>query len=281
MDLDFIIDEKDGGGEARKLGCLPVENVPQLCASLGDSMPLLSESEAKAIVESKDRQPARERYGSDWILSQNGIGACNYYAMAAALERVNYDRTGVRVPLWASAAYAREARGRDNGSSLQASFRDVQEKGCPPMTARGGVREHVVNPSMVPEQAWKEGERFKGFEAYWIKTEEEAVTALALGFKMVIALTAGGGYGKLDKYGVSGGGGGPGNHALCVDDVVYDRELGKWKIDQPNSWGTSWAAGGRCFLLWDRHIAPCIRNHGVWALRSGLDDPQDPNRLKH
>lgn len=275
-----VIDETDGGGEARKLGCLPVSEPPSLCASLGDSMPLLSESEAKAILDSKDRQTARERYGSDWILSQNGIGACNYYAMAAALERVMYDRTGVRTPLWAAAAYAREVNGRDRGSSLSASFRDVQEKGCPPMSARGGTKEHVVSRSSVPAAAYTEGERFKGFEAYWVKTEEEAVTALALGFKMVIALTAGGSYGRLDKYGISGGGGGMGNHALCLDDVVYDREMGGFKLDQPNSWGTSWADGGRCFLAWNKHIAGPLRNHGAWALRSALDDPNDPNLLK-
>lgn len=276
-ELDFQIDEQQGGGEARKLGCLPVEEPPMLCAALRDSIALLSESEVRAILDSKDRQTARERYGSDWILSQNGIGACNYYAMAGALERIMYDRSGVRTPLWAAAAYAREVKGRDRGSALSASFRDVQEKGVPPMSARGGTKEHVVSPSSVPAAAYEEGERFKGFEAYWVKTEEEAVTALALGFKMVIALTAGGSYGRLDKYGVSGGGGGAGNHALCLDDVVYDREMGGFKLDQPNSWGKSWADGGRCFLTWSKHIAGPLRNHGAWALRSALDDPNGDN----
>lgn len=275
-----FIDEIDGGGEPRKLGTIPMAEgeVPLLGAkSLGDAIELLDYDAIKKLLAHPDRIPARQTFNSDWILDQNGKGACQFFGTGATLERAMYRRTGVRVPLWCCAAYAREVNGADRGSTLSSGFRDVQEKGIPPMSARGGTKEHVTRRSEVPADAWVQGERFKGFEAYWIKTKQELVNALALGFPVVYALTAGGSYSKLDKYGIAGGGGGPGNHALCADDVVYDPEFGDFKIDSPNSWGTRWGDNGRHYVTWEKHLAPCLGNHGCWALPTALDDPQDPN----
>ena len=279
-----FIDEADGGGEPRKLGTIPMEEgtVPLLGAkSLGSAIKLLDYDEAKKILASKDRIPARQTFGPDWILNQNGRGACQFYGTGAALERAMYQRTGVRVPLWCCAAYAREVNGADRGSTLSSGFKASQELGIPPMSARGNTKEHVIRRSEVPADAWVQGERFKGFECFWIKTKQEWVTAGVLRMPIVYALTAGGSYSKLDKYGIAGGGGGRGNHALCGDEVVYDPEFGDFKGDSPQSWGLGWGDNGRHYVTWEKHIAPCLGNHGCWAYGSALDDPQDPNVLKH
>lgn len=278
--LDCIVGPE---GNLIKLGLLkPDESVPNVFASI-ESSPLMLDADAikKAVTGFANRKRAREIWGDDWIKDQDGIGACQGYASASAVERARWLRGQVDVKLSGDFAYALVNGGRDNGSQLANGLRECQETGYAPESTPGLVR-WEYRLSRMPAAAKEAAKRFRGFEGYVATTEAGLYSGLAQGFVGVIAVHVAGQYSRLDRHGISLGPNGPGNHAVCVDDLIYDTQIGGYKIDSPNSWKLSWGDRGRCYYTWDRHLRQTSRNHKIYLLRSASDDheAENPPELK-
>lgn len=273
-ELDCIVGPE---GNKIKLGLLqPTAGSPMVFASIESSKLMLTRDEIIKALEKEGRDLSREIFGDDWIEDQDGIGACQGYGSASALERAIYLRTGVRVKLSGDFAYSLVNDGRDAGSELARGLAASEEIGYAPKDTPGLVR-WEYRKSRMPKAAFEAAGRFRGFEGYTATTEAGLYSGLAQGFVGVLATHVAGKYSQLDKYGISLGGNGPGNHAHCCDDLIYDRKLGDFKLDNANSWKLSWGDRGRVFFTWKRHLMQTCKNHKFYLFRSTSDDPLGDN----
>ena len=265
-------------GNRIKLGLLPPDatSPPQVFSRVESAMPLLDSDAIKGIVTSAYRIPSREIWGPAYIKDQDGRGACQGYASASCIEKIRDLGGQDFVPLSGDFAYSLVNGGRDQGSQLINGFRAALEVGYCPEDTPGLVR-WEYRKSRMPQSAFEAAKRFRGFEGFICETEQEFASALAYGWIGVVAVHVSGNYNRLDRYGVSRGGNGVGNHAVCVDDIVWDAELGQFKYDSPNSWKTSWGDNGRCYYLFDQHFKRTIQTHKFYVFPSASVDPQGNN----
>lgn len=267
----------EAGGEARKLGLLAPEYPPEVYVRLRDAMPLLSESEIRRLVDDPSRIDGRKEFAEKYTKDQDGVGACNGYAVAGAVERARERKGLERIELSGDFAYALMNGGRDQGSHLAAAMKACEEVGycSEELVRRHGLR-HEYRLDRFPGECREEAKRFQGFEAYQVQSEQELYTALALKFPVVVAVHAAGDD-SLDGYGVCNWGNGPGNHSVLCDGLVYDTQMGGFKCDHQNSWNTRWGDQGRSYLVFSRHFQQSIGIHSFFAIRSASDDPQGDN----
>lgn len=251
-----------------RTGNLVNEVRPASLTTVADSMGVLSKDQvAKQIAT---RKAARKRYGPNWIKNQGRRGSCNAYAAAAATERARDARRLPRVELGPEFLYAQINGGRDSGSHLDRGMKAMETIGCPP---KEFVKyESYLKSQQSPEAVANAG-RFRILEPYAINSEEELATALALGFPCVVACHVTNNWMKLDRNGVVLATDGPGNHAICVDDVRIN-SLGEYEFDHAGSWGTRYGQDGRGWTTWRRHYRTPSRYHQFYAIRSTIDDPQ-------
>lgn len=80
---------------------------------------------------------------------------------------------------------------------------------------------------------------------------------------------------RMNGDGVAGVDGGPGNHAVCVDDIDMLND-GTLILDDPNSWDLSYGVRGRAYLLRE-HFRQPIQNFAFYLVRTALDDPNGNN----
>lgn len=218
----------------------------------------------------KDRQPRREIFGDSWIKNQNGVGACAGYAAASALERARHRAGHDYVELSGDAIYAAVNGGYDRGSMLDDNMQWLSRHGIPPAEM---VKRHEYRKSKISRSAYAAGERFRGFEAYFLETEIELASALANDFFVAIAVHAGNGGRGPD--GMIDWKNGPGNHCVVTDDLRYRNN--QFEFEFPNSWGLRWGDRGRAHVTWRGHLSNPIRYHKFYAIRSATADPEGDN----
>jgi len=251
-----------------RTGNLVPDAKPALFSTLADRMGVLTKEQV--VKQANARKAARERYGRDWIKNQGRRGSCNAYAAASATERARDTRRLPRVKLGPEFLYAQINGGRDRGSQLAAGMKAMESIGCPP---KEFVQyESYLKRQQSPEAVANAG-RFKILEPYAINSEEELATALALGFPCVVACHVTNAWMKLDSNGVVLATNGPGNHAICVDDVRVNSQ-GEYEFDHAGSWSTRYGDNGRGWTTWRRHYRTPSRYHQFYAIRSTIDDPQ-------
>lgn len=223
------------------------------------------------ILESlRDRQPRREIFGDDWIKNQNGVGACAGYAAASALERARHRAGHDYVELSGDGIYAAVNGGSDRGSMLDDNMMWLSRHGIPPASM---VRRHEYRKNRISQDAYREGERFKGFEAYFLETEIELASALVNDFFCAVAVHAGNGGRAPD--GMIDWQNGVGNHCVVADDLRYRN--GRFEFEIANSWALRWGERGRGFLTWRGHLSRPIQYHKFYAIRSATADPEGDN----
>lgn len=205
-----------------------------------------------------------------------GVHNCQGYASAACVEKARWLSGQDFVALSGDFAYSLVNGGRDRGSQLSEGFMAASRTGYCPEDTPGLVR-WEYRKSRMPKAAFDAAARFRGISGYYCDNEQEFATALAYGFVGVVAVHVAGSYSRLDSYGVSRGGNGMGNHAVCVDDLVYDDALGDFKYDSPNSWKRSWGDNGRCFYTFDRHFQRTIKVHKFYVFPTSNQDPEGDN----
>lgn len=260
--------------EGMFLGLLVPEARPQTLPVFEDNVPTLSKSEVAAIINDPKRLPARQRFGSDWIKNQGQRGSCNAYAACAALERARVMQGKKRVVLGPEFLYANINGGRDSGSLLEDGRESLTKTGCPP---KEFVKWQSYLRNQMSEEARKNAPRFRIEESYAITTEDGLATALASNFVCVIAVHVTNAWMRLDGDGVAGGAKGPGNHALCLDDVRIKN--GVYQFDCPGSWDLTYGDKGRCWTTWDRHFDVTVNYHQFYAIRTTTTDPIDDDTV--
>lgn len=265
-------------GNRIKLGLLPPDAMspPQLFSRMVARMGLLTLEQIKGVVTSETRTPAREIWGPSYVKDQDGRGACQGYASAACVEKIRDLGGQDFIPLSGDFAYSLVNGGRDQGSQLINGFKAAIDYGYCPEDTPGLVR-WEYRKSRMPQQTFEAAKRFRGFEGFVCENEQEFASALAHGCIGVVAVHVAGNYSRLDANGVSRGGNGVGNHAVCVDDVVWDARLGKLKYDSPNSWKTNWGDNGRCYYLFDQHFQRTIKTHKFYVFPAASVDPEGNN----
>lgn len=269
-ELDYIVGPD---GEQRKLGLNADDRDKASTFKLfADAYPVFDAAEIRKRLEARERS-ARDVYGSDWIKDQDGIGACQGYASASCIERCRFESGQVHVKLSGDFAYSLVNGGVDRGSALSAGMRAATDTGYAPESTPG-LRRYEYRKNRMPQAAFEAAKRFKGLEGYRVRSELELASALCQNFYAVVAVHAARNYGSMNQHGISMGPNGRGNHAVCIDEVVYDRQFGGFKFDQPNSWGTRWGDGGRIFLTWDGQLRVTNQNHAFYVFPSAVVDPQ-------
>jgi hypothetical protein len=273
-ELDYLIGPE---GNPIKLGLLlPDADSPQVFTPFRLHSALLDLAQIQDLLARDGRRKARDIWGPEFIKDQDGIGACQGYASASCIEKVRWLGGQDYVKLSGDFAYSLVNGGRDRGSQLANGFQAASDHGyCPEDTP--GLRRWEFRKSNMPQAAFESAKRFRGFEGYYCETEQELYTALALGYVGVIATHVGGAYSRLDRHGISQGGNGVGNHAVCADDLVWNAQLGKLMIDSPNSWKTSWGDQGRCYYLFDQHLRQTIKNHRFYVFPAATQDSDGNN----
>lgn len=274
-ELDEIVGPE---GNKIKLGLLTPDpnRESALFSNVGVRIPLLTHTETRDIITSVFRKPSREIWGPDRIKDQDGRGACQGYASAYLEEKVRELDGQESVILSGDFSYSLVNGGRDRGSQLIDGFEAGMEIGYCPEDTPGLVR-WEYRKSRMPRAAFEAAPRFRGHEGFVCRTEQEFTSAIAYGWVGVVAVHVAGAYSQLDRYGVSRGGNGVGNHAVCVDDVIWDAQLGLFKFDSPNSWRTTWGDNGRCYYTFAKHFARTIQTHKFYVFPSATIDSQGKN----
>lgn len=256
-------------GVIRKLG-ITIESPTTSMPMFEASGPMWTREQILERITDTSWTAAAALFADDWIKDQDGRGACAGYAAALALEEARHRRGLERVVLSGDAAYAACNGGRDAGSGLENQMVNIRDNGIPPANL---VPRWEYRKNRIPAAAWREADRFKGFELYGIKSELALASCIAAGFTAVIAVHAGNGGRSPD--GLIQWSNGKGNHSVACDDCRLRN--GKLEFQIPNSWGLKWGERGRGWLRWDLHLSNPNRYHYFYALRSTEDDPQADN----
>jgi hypothetical protein len=149
--------------------------------------------------------------------------------------------------------------GHDNGSVILDDIDVAQKNGFAPLSL---VPANMIYPRQQPINADAEAAKHKGLECYEIKSLVALRTALACGIPCIVAVMAGNNFQRLTG-GICGIDSGSGNHAVLVDDLVWDGA--KWLYDMANSWGVQFGEAGRGYLT-DWHFRQTFGPHSFVAV---------------
>jgi hypothetical protein len=227
-------------------------------------------STIEGLIKDPSRVKAADMFGPEWIYNQGSIGSCNGCAGAKALQRQRVLAGQPNIELSGEYLYSRINGSRDVGSMLDAGMEWIQSNGVAPWRPQHAQK--YRSRDFTAEDV-RDSVRFKGLECYGIDSELELATGIALGFTAVVAVHATNNFMRLDANGIAGGGNGPGNHAVGVDDVkIINGEL---VFRMFNSWGKSYGDNGYAGLTWNRHFKTTNKYHYFYLIRSVNDDTQD------
>lgn len=260
-------------GQIYRTGNIPVDDVNKLKAipNLKDlGLPKVSRDEAIDYCRTKTFF-ARNVFGPTWIGNQGNYGSCNGYAGAKALQRARVRRRLDFIKLSGEGLYAQINGNQDNGSMLVDGMKAIETTGVP--------TEDVIPPrskiytSQFPSN-WKDvASHYKAEEPYALMDEWDLVSALVLGFDVVVAVHVGNNWTSMNNNQVIPYSPGPGNHAVGVDDIRYRAD--QFEFEHYGSWGTGIHAEGRAFLTWEAHLKQTRQYHGFYAIRSTIDDKSE------
>ncbi len=290
----------DVGGHLVSTGLLPntaEDNL--LCANLADFPDdWIYDAEMIKKLLDGDRYKADRAKRKFRMRNQSQLGKCNASANATAVEQIREQQGFQHVELNDCYTYARVNGGRDQGSTLPSTFKDIQNGVAPYRLQVGGLTKEfpndIYNKSQVDPALWRqaeiESERFKIVSIMRLPLDDfdkfcrVAATAIARGLPIVWAWHVGGNGSRLTN-GYMNLGSGPGNHANCIHS-------GKWvggkelvHPDNQNSWGPTedpiygpkgpaWGESGFALTTMEGLYA-CAHNHPPYIVISAGIDPND------
>lgn len=247
----------------RRCGSLIAEALTSALAFAEDSpgFRMLDKSDILKLIRDPNRTPCRRIFGGpSWAVNQYSTSACNGWAWANMLTRCRLLRGIKDGKVFAgSYIYSHINGGRDNGSVIADGERIIEQFGCATMASCDYSRIWRKQTKQFDAEA----EQFKGLDALRVRSLEALQSALAQRWMAVVAVHAGPKYDRLTN-GISGVQDGPGNHAVCVQDLVWHQ--GRMVYDQANSWGLSWGDGGFTYLT-DEHLVRTMANHNIYVMR--------------
>ena len=263
--MSDIEEIKSPDGVLRRLGSLVI---PQgmVCSApvYDDEFDVWDDADIRKVIADPDRVPSRKIYTPDeWIDNQQSHGSCNGFAAAGAYSRLRYF-LGHRDGFHASGAwiYSLINGGRDQGSQLIDGMTVGQDVGY---ASRETVTWDMIYPRQQPlAKAKAEAAKHKGRVYYQCRTLQAFRTGLAQGWPGVAAVHVGNNYMRF-RNGIAGVDRGPGNHAVCVDDLCLHN--GTEVFDQPGSWGVNGGGEAGRWRLTKDHFAETFGHHQFYILR--------------
>ena len=249
-------------GETRYLGCLPRRHPP------GVVYPVFGERGPARILPRSEWQPCDYSYFITRVLDQDGQGACNAFASVQALHFLRAQMGLPYVELSAGNLYGRINGGRDQGSLLSDSIRELEQRGV----CRAELVPHLVwQPSRWPPGWEQDAQRFRVTEAWDCPTFEHIASAIQLGFAVNIGILIGRNFDPGPDGWVPDRQGAAGGHAMCV--VGLDRRGSTWGVRVVNSWGPNWGKNGFAIIP-ESYFRNTVWTDG-WAVRVAVD-PEGP-----
>lgn len=261
-ELDFFYDST---GQIRRCGSLlPPKGMVSAFQTFEAEHPVWNDGDIRRALTDPNRKLGRKLFGPGWTVNQGPFGQCNGEAGAGVLSRARWLR-GITDGLILSGSYiySKINGGRDQGSNLEDGMRVLAEYGAPPKTL---VTYDMIYPNRQPKIADAEAAKHKGLQCYAVQTKQGFRTAVAAGYPVVVAVSAGRGFQTLNNRGIAGVDNGSGNHAVLVDDAVI-LDDGTEVYDHQNSWGLGYGQQGRSYLTWE-HFAQTFGNHVFYAIPS-------------
>lgn len=255
----------DAYGNERTLGMLlPPTGFVSSCPVFEDYVLDWTDAEIRDAITDPNRKLGRKVFGPEWTHNQGSVGSCNGWAAANGYARARYLRgftDGMQFS--GSWVYSFINGGQDRGSALEDGLRIGPVKGFAELSL---VPPNQIYPSQQTrrKEAEESAAKHKSFLAYAVKTKQGFRTALAKGFPVIVAVSAGERFQRLLN-GVSGVDSGSGNHAVLCDDILI--RDGQELYDMANSWGLQYGNQGRSYLTWE-HFRQTFLAHVFYAIAS-------------
>lgn len=245
------------------------------------------------IIKNPKRRDSRKRWPTKRLINQGRRSSCNAYMAAAMWMRAHWLATGIWVEVSPEFMYMHINGGRDQGSML--------DDGMVFMTDVGFCKKEIDGDMLIPYQSYRKSDigmeqmRFatqdavnqRAGECYQMPngTPEQCWAALlsCLAGRGVVGLAVQVGNNYMRSGEIAGFDRGPGNHAVCGDDIVAltrnPRGVEDFGIRSPQSWDKSFADGGWTILKIE-HIAQTCKYHGIYGLRSTLTSRNDISQTR-
>ena len=261
-DIDQIIDVN---GVVRRLGMLlPPTGFVSSMPVFEDTIPVWSDVDITSAINAPQRRLGRKLFGPEWTHDQGSVGSCNGWAAAGGYARARYLRgfaDGMQFS--GSWVYSLINGGRDNGSALEDGLTIGMTEGFAELSL---VPPNEIYPQLQCNRraAQESAAKHKSFRAYAVKSKQGFRSALAMGFPVIVAVSAGSRFQQLLN-GVSGVDAGNGNHAVLCDDITIKDGIEVY--DHQNSWGTQYGQQGRSYLTW-QHLSQPWNYHTAYAIAS-------------
>lgn len=254
----------DINGYERRCGTLsPDTGMLQAFAAMPGAVQEYTDAQIRELITAPDRVKMKDLFDKTWIQNQLSFGSCNGWATTACQDRLRF-LSGIRDKLHLSGSYVYSwiNGNRDQGSLLSEGLRVVGIHGAPPVALNPANR---IYRRQIPASVDIEAAKYKGLVQYPVKTIQGLKTALARNMMCVVAVHASSNFQRPNRNGVAGADNGPGNHAVCCDDIeIIDGEL-VYRI--ANSWGLSFGNDGYVYVR-EATFRQTFPNHTFWALAS-------------
>jgi len=221
------------------------------------NQPTWTNAQIHDVIVDKNRRDMQALFpASQFAVDQHQTSACNGWAKANAITRVR--KLAGHDDGWVGSGsfiYAQMNGGRDRGSILEDGMLD--DHGCCSITLNPYDR---IFTNQISESAWQDAAKHRALRAYRAVNRQGWDSGLATGLYIGIAAV------HVDESwnGMKGGrppvAKGPGNHAVCIEDIRWDANNQRFEYLMQNSWSAKWGMDGRCWLTW-AHLAQPFLNH--------------------
>ncbi len=249
-------------GFERRCGTLsPDAGMLKAFAAMPGALPDYTDAQIKELLTDPARVKMKDIFGKLWIQNQLSFGSCNGWGTTGCLGRVRF-LAGIRDMLQFSGSYVYSwiNGNRDQGSMLSDGLTEIGIHGAPPVALNPANK---IYRSQIPASVDAEAAKYKGLVQYPVKTLQGLKTALARNMPCVVAVHAASNFQRANSKGVAGADNGPGNHAVCCEDIeIIDGEL-VYRI--ANSWGISFGVDGYIYVR-EATFRQTFPNHTFWAL---------------
>lgn len=267
--FDYI----DFDGHRRLLASIPSKGEMQkMMTKYEDSnQPMFAAADITAALKLQPMTARRTTF--NWIFDQNGFGSCVGDGWTGALMRARALRGLKNVKLSPGYTYSQINGGRDNGA--------VISDGGPALMKNGTCEYSIVGDSPIytrqmPATAATNAANYKVGAMYHCETYLGLLSALMTGeYIGVYGYMVGNNFMKPDQYGVAGHDRGPGNHCNHGQGVALLPD-GRLVCDDVNSWGTSFMAGGFCYID-EEHLFGGGDQPDVCVITAPARGPNDPD----
>lgn len=267
--FDYI----DFDGHRRLLASIPsFGKMAAMMPNYEDSaQPMFTLADITAAVKANPMTARRQTY--NWIFDQNGFGSCVADGWTGGLTRARALRGLPYVKLSPGYLYSQINGGSDNGA--------VISEGGPALMSNGTCEYSIVGDSPIytrqmPATAKASAANYKLGAMYHCTSWLGVLSALMTGeYIAVYGYMVGNNFMHADQYGVAGHDRGPGNHCNHGQGVALLAD-GRLVIDDVNSWGTSFMAGGFCYID-EQHLFGGGDQPDVCVITAPVAGPNDPD----